>query len=153
MAMKSTVFAFSLLLAAAASAQPASKGQELPKFMDREVTVTTSFPTGLASVCIEGPPQRQCFTAPKDFGGNPTVELIQVARDKPARLFSAANPKGGSGWQIHFALLRPGAGKILENLLLSDATVSNLSQYALLNDPSVSPSPIFLTADFVWGPA
>jgi hypothetical protein len=90
MGMKSTVFAFSLLLAVGASAQPGPSGQKLSKFMGREVTVTSLFPTGPASVCIEGPPQRPCYTAPKDFGGSPTVELIQVATDKPALLFSAA---------------------------------------------------------------
>jgi len=40
----------------------------------------------------------------------------------------------------------------LENLFFSDTSVSNQSEHAFWNDSTVSDSPIFLTADFVWGP-
>jgi hypothetical protein len=43
------------------------------------------FPKGPASVCVEGPPQRQCYTAPKEFGNSPTVAVVQLKRDMPAR--------------------------------------------------------------------
>lgn len=147
------ILAISLLLCAHASAE-----DTLPKFMGREVTVTESptdpdglFPTGPASVCIEGPPQRQCYTAPKEFGRSPEVELVEVEKRKPALLFSAASV-GGSGFDVHFALLRPGTGKVLDNLLILDGPVSNQSQHEFWTDSGISPAPIFVTADFVWGP-
>src|SRR5437870_4291438 len=98
------------------SAQSARRGQDLPKFMGREVTIIVPekldadgfFPNGPASVCVDGPPQRQCYTAPKEFGNSPTVAVVQVEKDMSALLFSAASG-GVSGWQIHLALLRPGA--------------------------------------------
>jgi hypothetical protein len=134
-------------------------GQGLPKFMGREVTIMEPekadadgfFPKGPASVCIEGPPQGQCYTAPDGIGNNPKVDLVQIEKDLPALLFSAGSG-GVSGWTVHFALLRPGTGKNLENLFLSDPSVSNQSQHAFWNDSTISDAPIFLTADFVWGP-
>jgi hypothetical protein len=108
------------------------------------------FPKGPASVCLEAPPQRQCYTAPKNFGRNPTVTLVEL-KDLPALLFSAASG-GVSGWTIRFALLRPGTGKDLENLFMSDVSVSNQSQNALWTDAGISDAPFFVTADYVWGP-
>jgi len=79
------------------------------------------------------------------------VDVIQLDKETPALFFSAASG-GVSGFGIHFALLRPGNGKDLENLFLSDTSVSNQSQHAFWTDPTVSDAPIFVTADFVWGP-
>ena len=139
-----------------ASAQSPSR-QDLPKFMGRQVTIIEPeldvdgfFSKGPASICIEGPPQRQCYTAPRDFGRNPKVSLVQLEKDLPALLF-AAESGGVSGWALHFALLRPGTGNSLEDLFI-DVSVSNESQYAFWNDATISAAPIFLTADFVWGP-
>jgi len=132
-------------------------GQGLPKFMGRQVTVVEPglidefFPKGPASICIEGPPERQCYTAPEDFGRNSKAALVQVEKDLPALLFSAESG-GVSGSGIHFALLRPGTGKDLENLFLLVGSVSNQSQQAFWNDSAISDSQIFLTADFEWGP-
>lgn len=148
--MKPLIFTFLLCLGLA-------QGQGLPKFMGREVTMTVPeldpdgfFPKGPASVCIEGPPQRQCYTAPKDFGKDPNVALVQVEKNMPALLFSAESG-GVSGWQIHFSLLRPGPGKDLEDLFLSDITVSNQSQHAFWNDATISGGPTFLVAEYAWG--
>ena len=154
--MKLSIPAVSIFLVAYASAQTAAR-KDLPRFMGREVTITEPeledefFPRGPASICVEGPPGRQCYTAPKDFGRDPNVALVQVEKDMPALLFSAASG-GVSGFGIHFALLRPSTGKNLENLFSSDTSVSNQSQHAFWNDSTISDSPIFLTADFVWGP-
>jgi hypothetical protein len=146
-----------LLIVETIPAQPTPK-QAIPDFMGRKVTVVEPetdadgfFPTGPASICIEGSPQRQCYTAPKDFGRAPGVSLVQVDKDTPALLFSAASG-GVSGFGIHLALLRPGTGAQLEDLFLDGMSVSNLSQHAFWVDSSISDAPIFLTADFVWGP-
>jgi hypothetical protein len=109
------------------------------------------FPKGPASVCIEGPPQQQCYTAPKDFGRSPEVTVVQVAKDKPAIFFSAASG-GVSGFGVHLALLRPGDRRDLENLFMSDPSLSNQSEHAFWSDSSISDAKIFVTADYVWGP-
>lgn len=148
-------FAKNIALAALCVTAAAAQNPELPKFMGREVTVTAPAldpdgfdPKGPASVCIEGPPERQCYTAPKDFGRDPKVSVVDVEKDKPALLFSV-DSGGVSGWGIHFALVRPGSGKYLDNLL--DADVSNQNQHAFRDLPEFSEAKVFLTADFVWG--
>jgi hypothetical protein len=150
---------FVFIMVALAESILAQSTNPIPKFMGRKVTLVDAgykdepglFPKGPASVCVEGPPQRQCYTAKEDFGGEPTVSLVQVEKDMLALLFSAASG-GVSGWAVHFALLRPGTGNNLEDLLVGDVTVSNQNQHAFVNDTSISPSPIFLIADAVWGP-
>lgn len=129
-----------------------------PEFMGRKVTITEAetdedglFPKGPASICLEGPPERQCYTAPKDFGRAPSVEIVPFAKEGPALLFSAASG-GVSGFGTYFALLRPRAGKDLQNLFL-DISVSNQSQHVFWNDSSISDAPIFVTADFEFGPS
>ena len=105
------------------------------------------FPVGPASICLEGPPRRQCYIAPKAFGNDPTVEIVQLQTDKPALLFSAAS-YGVSGWSIHFALL---PGTDMADLFATDMTVSNQSQHVFWREPAISESAMFLTAEFVWG--
>jgi hypothetical protein len=132
-----------------------TNAQTPPKFMGREVTIIKPemeddfFPKGPASMCIEGPPQRQCYTAPKDFGRDPQVSLVQLDKATPALFFSAASG-GVSGFAIHFALLRLGTEKDLSDLF-PYITISNQSQHAFWNEPSISASPIFLTADIAPG--
>src|ERR1700676_3297302 len=115
-------------------AQPAP-GKEIPKFMGHAVTISEpkrdayGEPEGPASVCVEFVPQRQCYTAPKEFGNYPTVTVVQVRKDLPALFFSAQN-YGVGDWQIHFALLLPGPGKNLQDVFVSVTSVSNQSQHA-----------------------
>jgi hypothetical protein len=107
---------------------------------------------GPATVCLERPPQKQCYSAPKDFERNAQVTVVQLQKDLSALLFSVESG-GVTGFGIHFALLRPGAGKDLENLFPeSQTTVSDQSQHAFWSDPTISDTPIFLTADYAWGP-
>jgi hypothetical protein len=155
--MAANLFILFYLVACAANAQSVSVKQPLPKFMGREVTITDPgtdedgfFPKGPATVCVEGPPQRQCYTAPKDFGRFPEVTLVQVEKNA-ALLFSAASG-GVSGFGIHFALLHPGSGNELENLFLSGISISSQSEHEFWNLPALSDAPIFATADYVWGP-
>jgi hypothetical protein len=149
--VKRTLLALLLSLAWTASAQ-------LPKFMGRNITVIEPktdpqgyVPMGPATVCIEGPPQRQCYTAPSDFGRSPDVQIIQLEKNTPALFFTAAGG-GVSGFPIHFALLQPSAGKTLNNLFEPKLAVSEQSQHAFWNELAISGSPIFLTANYVWGP-
>ena len=152
-----TIVAIALLLPSPTSAQSLRLRQPIPKFLGHDVTVLEPetdadgfHPKGPASICVESMPQRQCYTAPDGFGREPSVELVQVEKEIPALLFSAASG-GVSGWEIHFALLRPGTGKDLNDLFSSRTSVSNLSQHEFWNDSTISAAKIFVTADFVWG--
>jgi len=137
-------------------AQSKHPDQKFTSFMGQKVTVVESrqfsdgCQDGPASVCVEGPPQRRCYTAPKDFGNTPSVKLVEVRKDMPALLFSAASC-GVSGWGIHFALLCPGLLKEIPDVL-PNVTVSNQSQYSFWKDSSLSEGQMFLTADYAWGP-
>ena len=127
--------------------------------MGRELTVTAPeldaefFPKSdtPVSLCIEGPPSRQCYTAPKEFVRFPEVTVVQLAKDTPGLLFSAATV-GVSGFAVHFALLRAGQGPNLEDCFLSAISISSQSEHALWKLPAVSDAPIFATADYVQGP-
>lgn len=148
---------FALLVSTALLASYA-RAQAPLKFMGRDVTVTHPgaedkdglSPKGPASVCLGGAP-RQCYTMPDTNGGGPQAQVVAVAKDAPALLFTAASV-GVSGSSIHFALLRPGPRKDLEDLFLSSIDLSNQSQHAFWNEPSISDAKIFVTADFEWGP-
>ncbi len=138
------------ILANSVAAQPL-------RFMGRPVTVVEGelvtevrFPKGPASICVGGPPRRQCYTAEKDFGKNPTVEVIKIDKTTSAMLFSASSG-GLSGFMIHLALLRPGSGPKLENCFPPGLSVSSESQHTFFNHAQASKSPIFVTADYNWG--
>ena len=138
------------------------RGQPSPQppqdFMGRKVTVIEAeldedgfHPKGPASVCLEGPPLRQCYTAPKDFGRLSKVSVIQTGKQTSALLFSAGGG-GVSGWMVHFALLQPApSGDELENLFFSDMNFPNQNQYAFWTDSPLDGTPIFLIAKYVWG--
>jgi hypothetical protein len=127
--------------------------QTLPKFMGRQVTIIEpnhtkdGFPKGPAMLCLDGPPRRQCYTAPKDYGNNPTVTPVQLGKDQPALLFSVETG-GVSGWSVHYVLLDAD----LEDFLGEDVTVSNQNEHGFWNEPMISDQKIFLTANYVWGP-
>jgi hypothetical protein len=130
--------------------------QSPPKFMGRTITITTPgyedaehmFPKGPATICLEGSPQ-QCYTAPKDFGRAPDTTVVQLDKTTSAIFFSAA-AGGVSGFPIHFALLRPGTGKDLEDLFGSQMSLSERGQHSWWSELSISPAKMFVTADYIW---
>lgn len=138
-----------------------TRAQALPLFMGRKVSVINPereggeegifFPKGPATVCVEGPPRRQCYTPPKEYGNSPEVSVVHLNKEVDALLFSAETG-GVSGWEIHFALLRAGTEKDLEDCFMREVKLSNQSQHAFWSIPSISNALIFLTADYVWGP-
>jgi len=135
--------------------------QALPKFMGRRITIIRPeyeggeegifFPKGPASVCVEGPPRRQCYTGPKDFGNDPEARVVHLKKGVDALLFSAATG-GVSGLGIHFALLRVGTERDLEDCFMKQVMLSEQSQHAFWTIPSISDALILVTADYVWGP-
>ena len=122
--------------------------QPLPKFMGRQVAIISpghtadGFPTGPASVCLDGPPKRLCYTAPKGFGNNAKVELVRLGKDMPALLFTAETGVV-DGWSIHIALL----GERLDPVLLFDH-VDNQSQHAFWREATISSQTMFLLAEY-----
>ncbi len=135
----------------------AAGAQEHLKFMGRDVTVVDQGSEkdgftfkGPASVCLEGAP-RQCYTMPAEFVRNPRVEVVDIEPGSPALLFSAES-YGASGWLVHFALLRPGAARGLEDLFVFDASTSNQNQHAFWTESGMSDAKMFVTAEVVWGP-
>ena len=126
------------------------------KFMGRVVTVTKPklddsgmFPEGPATVCVEGPPRRQCYTAPKDFGRDPDASIVQIEKSTPAIFFIVA-ADGVSGFPVHFALLHPGEDGTLEDLFGSELYLSERGQHSWWSEPSISAAKMFVTADYVW---
>jgi hypothetical protein len=154
MALRSVIPAFLFVLATSAQILPRS---EVPiKLAGRDVTITEPelederFPKGPASVCLEGPPRRQCYTAPPGFGF-PTAEVVELEGAKSVLFFWVATG-GVSGWKVHFALLEAADGKDLKNLFPDQLSVSNHEQHAFWTAPEISDTPIFVTADLIWGP-
>ena len=80
----------------AGNAQSARSGPDLTTFMGRKVTIIRPeaqddyFPKGPATVCIKGPPQRQCYTMPTSgnsrFGNNPVASVVQLGKTNPPAL-------------------------------------------------------------------
>jgi len=60
--------------------------------------------------------------------------------------------RGISGSLVHFALLRPITEKDLRNEFFSDVQASSQSKHGFLKEPSISDAPMFVTADYVYGP-
>ncbi len=124
----------------------------------RKVTVhlpkrdARSVPVGVASVCFEALPERQCHNAPEGFDDNPSLSKIQIGRDQMAVLFTIQTV-GTSGFTRYFALLDPtDSGKHVSSLFLSQMSFSNMEQHKFWTLPAISDSKIFLIADSVQGP-
>jgi hypothetical protein len=124
------------------------------EFMGRKVTITEAetdargFPKGPATLCLEGPPHRQCFTEPGDFGVGPAATSVELNKGMFALLFSATSP-GADGSVDRLALLHPGEGSDLEDLFRGGVPISNFGDYAFWVEPFGSEVPIFVTADYV----
>ncbi len=104
-----------------------------------------------ASICVDWPEQRQCYTTPQGYARSPQASSVQISKDLDALLFSAATGIG-SDYGIHLALLTKGAGRELQDLFFATIEASDQSRHALWNEPSISDSRLFVLADFVWGP-
>src|SRR5438552_1347816 len=78
-----------LLFVCASAVAQSRSDSDLPRFDGKAVTITEPetdadgfFPKGPASVCLGGQ-QKQCYTAPKDFGRNPKVTVVQLEKTCP----------------------------------------------------------------------
>ena len=72
-------------------------------------------------------------------------------RNKSGILF-AADSGGVRGFRIHYALLTPGSGKTLDELLPGGVVLFNQNQSVFWSEPDLSDAKIFVTADAFGGP-
>jgi len=140
--------------------------QVVTEFMGHQVTLKkpalddNGFAEESAQVCFDVTSKPQCYTPQHGSGSgwgpdlpiglSPELTLMDLGQDRSALLFTVFANYGGSGSAFHYALLRPGNGKEIENLLPPDLILSEISEHAFWSDPSISDAPIFVTADFVW---
>ena len=125
--------------------------------MGREVTLVEPetdadgfFPKGPASICIEGPPQRQCYTATEGIRKEPDrdrgpdvgrhVRYSILGRERRSQ-WLRNSVRSSSPWYTNGP-----------EDFFSGITVSNQNQHAFCNDSAISDALIFLTADYNWGP-
>jgi len=136
-----------------------SRSQPFPHFTQKEGKLDADgFPTSGATVCVLGRPDI-CFEMPSkqedkdltyEFGLEPHSERLPLADGGSWVFFTAMFSGGGSGTLTRFAVLRYISEGKIENLL-PWVGVTNVSQYAMWNLPEVSPYPVLVLADFVWG--
>jgi hypothetical protein len=110
-------------------------------------------PLGPAIVCVAFVPTPQCYTPPKEnppFGADPKVKVVQLKPGRDALLFQVRATAGGSGSKNLLALLEPGKGKNLSNLLL-DVTFGDQSEHHFMNVATISDMPLLAIADASWG--
>jgi len=139
-------------------------GQTAPKqtviqFMGRTVRLTggkldgDGFPEGPAQVCFDSAPKPQCYVSPGFHGLSPKLTPTNLGLTRSALLFSAVAWAGGSGASTHFALLHLNEDGRMDNLFPDDISLSGISAHAFWTEASLSDAPIFVTADYVWGPS
>src|SRR5450756_497353 len=141
--------------------EPAATTLEFPAYKIHPGHVERSnpyFPTTNARLCLVTG-QRECFTlASSVYAKHPDGDTFYGLLPKAMRvtlpsggslILFHANSGGGSGSSDRFVLLRYESDGHLNNLLPS-LILSNQSDIALWDIPSVSSMPILATADFIW---
>jgi hypothetical protein len=122
------------------------------------------FPTSGAKLCLAGE-KSICYQMPShmplgsrqvtyDFGLEPRAKILPLTDGGSWALFSAMFSGGGSGTLTRLAILRYQSGEgnsgVLVNLL-PYISVTNVSEHVMWSIPSVSPYPVLVKADFIWG--
>jgi len=101
--------------------------------------------------CFSLSPQSESLSGEEmvtQFGLMPEGQRVSICTGGSLVLFFA-DSGGGSGSAAKFALLRYHSDHPLYDLL-PNLVLSNQSDHALWNIPSVSPMPLLITADFLW---
>lgn len=122
------------------------------------------FPTSGAKLCLEGK-KNVCYQMPShtaegssqvtyDFGLEPHAKILPLANGGSWALFSAAFSAGGSGTVTRLAILQYQSSEGDEGVfvnLLPYIGLTNVSEHVVWKIPSISPYPILVDADFMWG--
>lgn len=107
------------------------------------------------------PGRTQCFAMPSsplpnskteryEFGLQPRSERLPIGAGGSWVFFSGMFSGGGSGMLERVAVLRYGADGRIENLM-PEVTETEVADRAMWNLPDVSPYPVFVRADYLWG--
>ncbi|KWZ31438.1 hypothetical protein [Burkholderia anthina] len=102
--------------------------------------------------CFEMPPAPLPHSSKEwyQFGLNPRSERLPIASGGSWVFFSGMFSGGGSGMLERVAVLRVGANGKIENLMPT-VTQTEMADRAMWSLPQVSPYPLFVRADYVWG--
>jgi hypothetical protein len=109
-------------------------------------------PATPAVLCIALTPIEQCYTPPKSdvvdlpYAFNPTAKIVQLKPGFDAILFEVEATGGGSGSGHLLALLVPGKGKDLNNLL-PDVSFGDQSEHHFWKLPSISDMQVLVLAE------
>ncbi|OYW13116.1 MAG: hypothetical protein B7X34_00855, partial [Acidobacteriia bacterium 12-62-4] len=149
--------ALAIALAVLAAGQPTpAVTRTMGTFEGRPIVVTapSASPTGDAvyadtTLCLEGPPRRQCFSQQYVTGFRTQIQVVELGKGQRAILFAVSEAAMTQSID-HLAILRPDAGAQLKNLLDADVSVTMFGQYELWSEPRLSPAPILVTADYIW---
>jgi hypothetical protein len=117
-------------------------------------------PTGAARLCLNARPTH-CYSLPNgrndvqsgiefEFGLEPKTERASVQGGGSLILFSATFSGGGSGTLDELALLRYERDGTMRNLL-PVVQLTEQGEHAIWQLPSISPMPVLVTAEYVWG--
>jgi hypothetical protein len=145
------------LVGSPSPAQQAPPGvPEFPKFrLYKGAAYGPFFAASGARLCLSDD-ARTCFRlhsmghgdVASDFGLYPKAQRVPLTSGGSLVLFFA-NSGGGSGSTDRYALLQYERDGSLRDLLPA-ITLTNQSDHALWDVPTVSPLPLFVTADVLW---
>lgn len=109
-----------------------------------------------ATICLKSAGEQKCYSPPKHessglfFGLEPHAEIVKLSSEDEALLFTAVASGGGSGIARCLALLKPDRGSKLANLFPEGLAITEQGEYKFWTEPSVSPRPLFVRADYIW---
>jgi hypothetical protein len=140
-----------LLLVLAPALGHAQQFKLVPGETDADGTPLTG-----AKVCLNGP-LYTCYPMSSltrgdmtyQFGLDPHATAIATPGPGPWLLFDATFSGGGSGTLTKFEIIRS-EGTYLVGVL-SGVALTNVSDFKIWHEPSISPYPLVVSADFVWG--
>ncbi|KVF51292.1 MULTISPECIES: hypothetical protein [Burkholderia] len=144
-----------------AHVQAASGETAFPRFTQSEGKLDADgLPLSGVKLCVL-PDRAPCFEMPPklvpgsakelyQFGLSPRSERLPIASGGSWVFFSGMFSGGGSGMLERVAVLRVGANGKIENLM-PIVTETEMADRAMWSVPQVSPYPLFVRADYVWG--
>jgi hypothetical protein len=151
----------SMAIVGIAHVQAAPSETAFPRFTQMDGKLDSDgLPLSGVKLCVL-PDRAPCFEMPPaplphsskalyQFGLNPRSERLPIASGGSWVFFSGMFSGGGSGMLERVAVLRVGANGKIENLMPT-VTETEMADRAMWNVPQVSPYPLFVRADYVWG--
>ncbi|UTV58503.1 hypothetical protein [Burkholderia arboris] len=158
---KTLAVSLGMVVVGIASVRAASAESAFPRFTQAEGKVDSDgLPLSGVKLCVL-PDHAPCFEMPPvplphsskelyQFGLDPRSERLPIASGGSWVFFSGMFSGGGSGMLERVAILRIGANGKIENLM-PQVTQTESADRAMWKLPDVSPYPLFVRADFVWG--